>query len=93
MIDPLRLGNVNNDLKTVLDFLGTIGPEVSARVLEIPPDDAARKIRRFAAGGIGDEERREVCTLLQLHPTWVRYLADRVKESRKARIEREDADG
>jgi len=73
---------VNNDFKILVEFLGVFGPEASGRVLEVPHFEAARKLERFAAGGVGATERREVCALLQLHPAWVRYLADRVIESR-----------
>ncbi len=73
---------MNNDFKILVDFLGGLGPEVSGRVLDRPEGDAARKLDRFASGGITAGERREVCAMLQRNPVWLRYLAERVKESR-----------
>jgi hypothetical protein len=83
---------VNNDFKILVDFIGGLGPEVSGRVLEAPHTEAALKLGRFAVGEVDEEERHEVCTMLQLHPAWLRYLADRVKQSRVVQSEdgRED---
>lgn len=74
---------MNNDFKTLVDFLERFGPEVSGRELTGPPTDDAAKLQRFAAGACGAEERSEVCELLRLHPAWLRWLADRVKMARE----------
>ncbi len=76
---------MNNDFKTLIDFLDRMGPEVSGRSLSVPHPEAMTRIERFAQGACGAEERREVCELLRLHPAWLRWLADRVRETRVPR--------
>lgn len=76
-------GEMNTDFKTLVDFLERFGPEVTGREMAGPPNDAAAKLQRFAAGACGAEERTEVCELLRLHPAWLRWLADRVKMARE----------
>ncbi len=73
---------MNNDFKTLIDFLDRLGPEVSGRALPEPHTAAAVQLQRFARGACDREERREVCAMLQLHPAWLRWLADRVKLAR-----------
>ena len=76
---------MNNDFKTLIDFLDRMGPEVSGRSLSAPYPEALPRLDRFARGACDPAERREVCELLRLHPAWLRWLADRVKEARPAR--------
>jgi hypothetical protein len=73
---------VNNDFKTLIDFLDRLGPEVSGRSLSGPSSEAVTRLERFATGACNAEERREVCEMLRLHPAWLRWLADRVKAAR-----------
>jgi hypothetical protein len=73
---------VNNDFKTLIDFLGRLGPEASGRDLRQPHTEAAAKLERFARGECNDPERREICEMLRSHPTWLRWLADRVRMGR-----------
>jgi hypothetical protein len=79
---------VNNDFKTLIDFLDRLGPEVSGRVLSEPHSAAAGQLQRFARGDCDEEERREVCEMLRLHPVWLRWLADRVKLARPVMLSR-----
>ena len=73
---------MNNDFKTLINFLDRFGPEVSGKVLIAPQSEAAAKLQRFAAGACDKNERAEVCEMLRLHPAWLRWLADRVKMAR-----------
>jgi hypothetical protein len=73
---------VNNDFKTLIDFLNRMGPEVSGRSLSSPNAEAVAQLRRFARGACKKDEMHEVCEMLRLHPAWIRWLADRVKEAR-----------
>ena len=82
---------MNNDFKTLIDFLDRLGPEVSGRSLSGPSGKAVTRLERFAQGACDEVERREVCEMLRLHPAWLRWLADRVKEARSRqpnRVER-----
>lgn len=73
---------MNADLKILTDFLDHFGPEVTARQLSQPHEEAAVKLTRFARGECNDTERAEVCGMLRIHPAWLRWLADRVKLAR-----------
>jgi len=73
---------VNDDFKTLIDFLDRFGPEVSGRKIAQPDSEAAAMLERFSRGECENEERREVCELLRLHPAWLRWLADRVRMAR-----------
>jgi hypothetical protein len=73
---------VNDDFKTLIDFLGRFGSEVSGRKIAQPGTEAAAMLERFARGECESEERREVCEMLRLHPAWLRWLADRVRLAR-----------
>jgi hypothetical protein len=75
---------MNNDFKTLVDFLERFGPEASGRELPGPPAEAAAKLQRFADGACAADERGEVCELLRQHPAWLRWLADRVKMARES---------
>ena len=73
---------MNTDFKILIDFLDRFGPEATGRQLSEPNTDAAVQLTRFARGECTDTERAEICTMLQSHPAWVRWLADRVKLAR-----------
>ena len=74
---------MTNDFQTLLEFLDRCGPEVAGRALSVPENEAAAKLRRFAAGKCDENERAEICEMLRLHPAWLRWLADRVKMARE----------
>ena len=73
---------MNNDFQTLVDFLERCGPEVVGHIVSTPRTEDAAKLMRFASGQSNDRERSEVCTLLRMHPAWLRWLADRVKLAR-----------
>jgi len=76
---------MNTDIKTLLEFLQHLGPEVQGRETSEPRNGAAARLERFARGECNETERAEVCRLLRTHPTWLRWLADRVRVARAAR--------
>ncbi len=73
---------MNNDFQTLVEFLGHCGPEVTGHSLPTPRTEEASRLLRFAAGQCDETERAEICALLRMHPAWLRWLADRVKEAR-----------
>jgi len=73
---------MNSDIKTLFEFLEHFGPEVSGRGTTEPKNGAAARLERFARGECDEAERVEVCRLLRMHPTWLRWLAERVKLAR-----------
>ena len=75
---------MNPDFQILLDFLGRCGPEVSGRGFTTPSSEAAIRLQRFAVGDADDAERAEICRMLQMHPAWLRWLADRVKMARNS---------
>ncbi len=74
---------MNDDLSPLLDFLERCGPEVSGRGLNGLEAEQVAMIERFIAGRCDDVERRELSEFLQLHPAWIRWIADRVKLARE----------
>lgn len=73
---------MNTDFKTLIDFLGRYGSEVSGREMPQPDTHAANLLERFARGECESDERRKVCEMLRLEPAWLRWLADRVRMAR-----------
>lgn len=73
---------MSNDFNTLTHFLERFGSEVSGRAMLAPDGGAEAKLQRFAAGACNAEERAEVCEMLRLHPTWLRWVAERVKLAR-----------
>ena len=73
---------VSNDFNILIEFLDHSGPEVSGRSQSQPDNEDATKLLRFASGACDEEERKEVCEMLRMHPAWLRWLADRVRMSR-----------
>jgi hypothetical protein len=41
-------------------------------------------IERFIAGQCNDVERRQLSEFLQLHPAWIRWIAERVQLARES---------
>lgn len=73
-----------NDFQILLDFLGRCGPDAGGRSISSPSSEAAAKLQRFAIGDSDEQERAEICRMLQMHPAWLRWLADRVKMARNS---------
>jgi hypothetical protein len=73
---------MSKDFKTLIDFLDRFEPEVTGKALVAPEGEVASKLERFAAGQCEKEERAEVCAILRSNPTWLRWLAERVKMTR-----------
>jgi len=73
---------MNDDVSVLFDFLDRCGPEVQGHGLGFLESHQAAKIERFISGSSDELERRELAQFLQLHPAWIRWIADRVKMSR-----------
>jgi hypothetical protein len=73
---------MNNDFNTIIDFLERFGPEVTGRELPEPINDETPRLQRFIEGDCKDPEREEICSMLRLHPAWLRWIADRVRLAR-----------
>ena len=73
---------MNNDFQTLVEFLGRCEPEVTGRGAAAPQQEEAERLERFASGDCDNQERAKLCTLLRLNPNWLRWLADRVKQTR-----------
>ena len=77
---------MNDDISLLIDFLDRSGPEVTGRGLaglaELGTKQTAM-IERFIEGRSDHNERRELAAFLQLHPAWIRWIADRVKMDRE----------
>ena len=83
---PRLTDKVSNDFKTLIDFLDQFDPEVSGRSQAQPYNEDATKLLRFATGACDEKERTEVCELLRMHPAWIRWVADRVRMARAAKV-------
>ena len=73
---------MNDDVSVLFEFLDRCGPEVQGHGLGVLESQQAAKIERFIAGRCDDTERRELAQFLQLHPAWIRWIADRIKMAR-----------
>jgi len=74
---------MNDDISTLLNFLESHGPEVRGHVLSGLESEQIAMIERFIAGRCDAEELRDLSEFLQLHPAWIRWIADRVKLARE----------
>jgi hypothetical protein len=74
---------MKDDISPLLEFLEHCGPEVRGRGLTGLEAEQVAMIERFIAGRCDDLERRELSEFLQLHPAWIRWIADRVKLARE----------
>lgn len=72
----------DDDISLVIEFLDRYGPEVSGRGLIGLRSDQTAMIERFIAGRCSEAERQELSRFLQLHPAWIRWIADRMKSGR-----------
>jgi len=73
---------MNDEFSVLFEFLDRCGPEVQGHSQGILELQQAAKIERFISGSCDDTERRELAQFLQLHPAWIRWIADRVKMAR-----------
>ena len=74
---------MNDDISPFLQFMERCGPEVRGHSLTGLETEQVAMIERFIAGRCDDLERRELAEFLQLHPAWIRWIADRVKLARE----------
>ena len=75
--------DMNDDISQILDFLERSGPEVRGHVLSGLESEQVAMIERFIAGRCDAAELRDLSEFLQLHPAWIRWIADRVKMARE----------
>jgi hypothetical protein len=73
----------DDDLSLMIEFFERCGPEVTGHALLALPPDQSAIIERFIAGRCDDTERRELSRFLQLHPVWIRWIAERIKTDRE----------
>jgi hypothetical protein len=74
---------MSNDFSLLLDFWERTAPEVCGRGTMGLDAEQIVMIERFIAGNCNEQERRELSEFLQLHPAWIRWIADRVKMARE----------
>jgi hypothetical protein len=74
---------MNDDISPLWEFLERFGPEVCGHALTGLEAEQIAMIERFIAGRCDDHERRELSEFLQVHPAWIRWIADRVKLARE----------
>ena len=72
----------DNDISLLMEFLDRNGPEVSGRGLIGLQVEQTAMIERFINGRCDDAERRELSRFLQLHPAWIRWIAERIRTGR-----------
>ena len=74
---------MNDDISLLLEFLERSGPEVCGHGLIGLQIEQSALIERFIEGRCDDHERSELSRFLQLHPAWIRWIANRVKMARE----------
>ena len=75
------------DFSVLFEFMERCGPEVEGHGLTVLETQQAAKIERFISGACDETERRELARFLQLHPAWIRWVADRIKMAREVDAE------
>jgi hypothetical protein len=75
--------DMTNEISALWEFLERCGPEVYGHSLQGLQAEQIAMIERFIAGKCDDVERRELSEFLQLHPAWIRWIADRIKMARE----------
>jgi len=73
---------MSDDISLLIEFLERSGPEVSGRGLIGLRVEQTAMIERFINGRCDDAERRELSRFLQMHPAWIRWIAERIKTGR-----------
>ena len=77
---------MNDDISALFEFLERSGPEVCGHGLIGLQIEQSALIERFIEGRCDDRERGELSRFLQLHPAWIRWVADRVKMAREIEL-------
>ncbi len=72
----------DDDISLLIEFLDRSGPEVGGRGLIGLQVEQTAMIERFINGRCDDAERRELSRFLQLHPAWIRWIAERIRTGR-----------
>jgi hypothetical protein len=74
---------MKDDISQLLEFLDRNGPEACGRGPAGLEAEQVTMIERFISGGSDQAEVHEVTEFLQMHPAWIRWVADRVKLARE----------
>lgn len=74
---------MKSDISVLFDFLEACGPEACGHNLIELRADQSSLIERFIEGQCDDTERYELSRFLQMHPRWIRWIAERVKGTRE----------
>ena len=74
---------MSDDFSLLFQFLDRVGDEVQGRGDRSLDAEKTALIERFIAGGCSEKDRRELSEFLQLHPAWIRWIADRVQATRE----------
>lgn len=72
----------DDDISLLIEFIERCGPDVKGHGLIGLRVEQTAMIERFIAGRCDDAERRELSRFLQLHPAWIRWIAERIKTGR-----------
>jgi hypothetical protein len=75
--------DMSEDFSVLFEFMERCGPEVQGHGLTVLETQQAARIERFISGTCDESERRELAQFLQLHPAWIRWVADRIKMARE----------
>ena len=74
--------DMSDDFSLVMEFIERCGPDVEGHGLIGLRSEQSAMIERFIAGRSDDAERRELSRFLQMHPAWIRWIAERIKTGR-----------
>lgn len=72
----------DDDISLLIEFFERCGPEVSGHGLIGLRVEQSAMIERFIAGRCDAAERRELSRFLQMHPAWIRWIAEQIKTGR-----------
>jgi len=72
----------DDDISLLIEFIERSGPDVEGHGLIGLRVEQTAMIERFIAGRCNDAERQELSRFLQLHPAWIRWIAERIKTGR-----------
>jgi hypothetical protein len=73
----------DDDFSLLVEFIERCGPDVEGHGLIGLQGKQSAMIERFIAGRSDDAERRELSRFLQMHPAWIRWIAERMKTGRE----------
>jgi len=73
---------MSDDFSLVMEFIERCGPDVEGHGLVGLRSEQSAMIERFLAGRSDEAERRELSRFLQMHPAWIRWIAERMKTVR-----------